>query len=106
MGRRPPSDLQRQVLGALLAEGSMTPNEIGGYLGLKTVHGGRGGGGRGQGPRSFGLAHRIIAPLNGLYGRGLVSRHGRADGQSGTEYSLTPEGRRAAEAHKAQRESK
>lgn len=91
------SDLQRKVLLALEADGAMTANQIGGAIGARHVQGGRGNSGRGQGHRSFGLAQQIIPPLNGLHGRSFVARHRRADGRSGTEYSLTPEGRRVAE---------
>lgn len=103
---RPLSDLQRRVLLVLLdAEerdslAVLTPNEIGGRLDLKPVEGGGSGAkGRGAGHRVFGPAQRIISPLNGLRGRGLVGLSFVLD----YGYSLTAEGKRTAEALKEQR---
>jgi len=96
--KQPLSDLQCKVLLALLDEGAMAPNNIGSAVGAKRVQGGRGLGGRGKGHRSFGLAQQIIPPLNGLKKRGLVVVHRRADGRSGSEYSLTGRGRQTAQA--------
>lgn len=102
---RPLSDLQRQVLLTLLEDEErdslsvMAPHEIAAKMKLTAPHGGRGGRGRGKGHRVFNPAQRIISPLNGLRDRGLVTpsfmdAHG---------YELTAEGKRTAEALKAQR---
>jgi hypothetical protein len=102
---RPLSDLQRQVLLVLLAKqehddfATMAPNEIAAKMKLKPVHGGRGAGGRGRGHRVFNPAQRIISPLNGLCDRGLVYPSFGLD----YGYGLTAEGKRTAEALKAQR---
>jgi hypothetical protein len=97
---RPLSDLQRRVLLTLLDEeerdslSALAPHEIAAKMKLETVHGGRGGGGRGRGYRVFNPAQRIISPLNGLAGRGLVVHSFMGSGA----YELTSEGKRTAEA--------
>lgn len=89
------TDLQARILEALADGQTMTPNAIGFAIGAKTVVGGRGMNGRGKGPRVFGPAQQIIAPLTSLERAGLIAYSRRPDGLSGTAYSITAAGREA-----------
>lgn len=89
------SDLQRRVLLVLLNSGrAEPPADIAYEMGFQPEPS------RGRSARVFSPAQKIIGPLTGLRGRGLVGTAARRDGLSGTAYVLTVEGKRVAEALK------